>query len=163
MQPSPEATIAASCPRHSAPTCRRLRAPRNSAQFGANILTPATPLRYTFIDAEATQGPSTSLDGFDGVQTWYHARPRHGQFAAGNMTWVVKPGQSGGAPRLLRTSYLTEYPPAGYINGQRDFNSNHTVDVEKELNPPAGVKCTSHGPPPPEDAFAWPEPEVQFS
>ena len=163
MQPSPEATIAASCPRHSALTCRRSRAPRNSAQFSAIILTTDTPLRYTFIDAEATQGPSTTLDGFDGVQTWIHHRPRHGSFASNNMTWVVKPAQSGGSPRLLRTSYLTEYPPAGYINGQRDFNSNHTVDVEKELNPPAGVKCTSHGPPPPEDAFAWPVPEAQFS
>ena len=77
------------------------------------------------------------------------------------MTWVVKPAQSGGSPRLLRTSCLSEFPPAGYMNGQRDFNTNHTIDVEKELNPPAGVKCTSHGPP--EDAFAWPEPELQFS
>ena len=163
MQPSQAATTAASCPRHSALTCRHSRAPRNSAQFGANILTPATPLRYTFIDAEATQGPTTTLDGFDGVQTWIHHRPRHGSFASNNMTWVVKPAQSGGSPRLLRTSCLSEFPPAGYMNGQRDFNSNHTIDVEKELNPPAGVKCTSHGPPPPEDAFAWPEPEVQFS
>ena len=159
MPASQAATNAASCRRRTALTCRRSRAPRNSAQLYAIILTTNTPLRYTFIDAEATQGPTTTLDGFDGVQTWIH----HGAFASNNMTWVVKPAQSGGSPRLLRTSCLSEFPPAGYMNGQRDFNTNHTIDVEKELNPPAGVKCTSHGPPPPEDAYAWPEFEVQFS
>ena len=112
----------------------------HSAQFGA-IIRRSTPPRYTFIDAEATQGPSTTSTG--------STASRRGSTAGcaavrlKNMTWVVKPAQSGGSPRLLRTSCLSEFPPASYMNGQRDFNTNHTIDVEKELNPPAGVKCTS--------------------
>ena len=95
--------------------------------------------------AHATAGPSASISGYDSVQTWVHDRPSHGPFAAGNMTWfVLPPSQAGAPPRLLRTSFLQFGlgPHHFDVNdGQRDFHSNFTLDIESELAPPAGVTC----------------------
>ena len=106
------------------------------------------PFAYTVIDAEATPGPPASMDGYDGVQTWLHNRPRKGEFEAGNMTWFVLPDGSGGAPRLLRTSFLQysirKNHTADVNDGQRDFSSNHTKEIKEGLEPPAGVVCTRH-------------------
>lgn len=118
----------------------------------------ADPFAYVVIDDEATPGPPASIDGLDGVQTWLHARPRHGAYEGGNMTWFVLPGGPGGAPRLLRTSYLQyslmKNHTADANDGQRDFSSNYTKKTDG-LEPPAGVVCTRHAQPPPRAAVAF--------
>jgi hypothetical protein len=105
------------------------------------------PFTFVRIDAEATQGPSATIDGFDDVQTWIHHRLPHGHVAGGNMTWFVLPPVGTQGAQLLRTSNLVHFPSASSPNitdGQRDFHSNHTNKVEAELKPPAGVKCAPH-------------------
>ena len=64
------------------PTCRSSRAPRNSAQFGVSHSDARHSSQVHVHRRRGDAGLSTSLDGFDGVQTWtprYAPRPVRGR------------------------------------------------------------------------------------
>lgn len=118
-------------------------------QYTGPLTQQAMPFSMLLIDEEATANGTETLDGV-AADRWYHARPKKGMMAPGNMTWHLTKSTSppGSDPRLLRTSYLHQMPPhqgvppSGVVSGERDFSTNFTTDVAAStFEHPADVDC----------------------
>ena len=115
-------------------------------QYTGPLSQQSMPFSMLTIDDDATANGTDTLDGV-AADRWYHARPKKGMVAPGNMTWHVTTGTK---PRLLRTSYLHKLlgphrpndPPSGVVSGERDFSTNFTADVDAAtFEQPEDVDC----------------------